>query len=167
MIPRRPMYSDRERCEMGNCVPSKEDTQRPAKRHLSTTEPDEYTQDLIDACSCGDAMLVAELLSNGASPSAMDPNTNGTALMIAAATGQSYCLSLLIDAGALVDQKHPDFGMTALLWCVVVSDLRFGTASPSKNVIASAVLANAITPRAPSISKSGHAITPTFGASSS
>lgn len=102
---------------MGNCFPSKEERPKETTRKsLLTTESDEYTKDLIEACSCGDAMLVAELLSNGANPSAIDPDTNGTALMIAATVGQAYCLSLLIDAGALVDQKHPDFGMTALLW---------------------------------------------------
>lgn len=101
---------------MGNCFPSKEERPTKTTRNILTTESDEYTKDLIEACSCGDAMLVTELLSNGANPSAIDPDTNGTALMIAATVGQAYCLELLIEAGAIVDQKHPDFGMTALLW---------------------------------------------------
>lgn len=61
-------------------------------------------------------MRVAQLLGDGANPNALEAGTNGTALMIAATVGQVYVCSLLLDAGAMVDQKHPDFGMTALLW---------------------------------------------------
>eukprot|EP01051_Picozoa_sp_SAG22_P007968 SAG22_NODE_582_length_8879_cov_2.731663_6_plen_987_part_00 len=61
-------------------------------------------------------MKVGELLRHGANPSALDPETHGTALMIAATVGQAYVIQLLLDAGAQVDQTHPDFGMTPLLW---------------------------------------------------
>ena len=53
------------------------------------------------------------MLSDGANPNAIDPGTNGTALMIAATVGQVYVLSLLLDAGAIIDQTHPDFGGTS------------------------------------------------------
>ena len=64
------------------------------------------------------------MLSDGANPNAIDPGTNGTALMIAATVGQVYVLSLLLDAGAIIDQTHPDFGMTALLWACNNSHVR-------------------------------------------
>jgi ankyrin repeat protein len=95
---------------MGNCAPSKEELD------TEDLETDEFVEELHDACGQGDAMRVQELLAQGANPDAIDPDTSGTALMVAATIGSSYVLSLLIEAGADVNRAHPDFGMTALLW---------------------------------------------------
>jgi hypothetical protein len=95
---------------MGNCVPSK----AYAEEFEMLLDP--FIERLSDAAAVGDAMSVAELLDEGADPNAIDPDTNGTALMVAATVGQTYVVSILIEAGADVDYVHPDFGMTALLW---------------------------------------------------
>eukprot|EP01043_Picozoa_sp_COSAG02_P111704 COSAG02_NODE_47871_length_338_cov_0.635983_1_plen_45_part_10 len=45
----------------------------------------------------------------------MDPDTGGTALMIAALNGQQQCLDVLLKHGAKVGAVEEEFGMTAFL----------------------------------------------------
>jgi ankyrin repeat protein len=106
---------------MGNCVPS---TEALDAEDLELYEECPFMQELHDACAQGDAMHVQELLAKGANPDAVDPETDGTALMIAATIGSSYVLGLLIEAGADIDRQHPTFEMTALLWACNNAHLR-------------------------------------------
>eukprot|EP01052_Picozoa_sp_SAG31_P076186 SAG31_NODE_35450_length_323_cov_0.687500_1_plen_73_part_10 len=73
---------------MGQCLPSKE-AARADDKDDSTVYSNPVAQlednlELIDACGSGDANAVSKLLSRGANPDVVDPETNGTALMVAA-----------------------------------------------------------------------------------
>lgn len=80
--------------------------------------------DMIDACADGDHVQLEALLKRGVSPDSVDPDTGGTALMIAALNGQQQCLDMLIKHGATVEATEEEFGMTAFLWACHAAHLR-------------------------------------------
>jgi Ca2+-binding EF-hand superfamily protein len=71
---------------------------------------------LVEACTDGDAATVRELMKKGVDPNYVDPESEGTVLMVAALNGHADCLEALIDAGADLEVEHPTFNMTAFHW---------------------------------------------------
>ena len=65
----------------------------------------------------GNAGMIARLLDAGADPNAVDP-AGETALMTAARTGVPAAMRVLLDRGARVDAREPEFQQTALMIAV-------------------------------------------------
>lgn len=84
----------------------------------------EDIDELIDACTDGEHLTLKQLLDKGVHVDSADPDTGGTALIIAALNGQKECVEVLIKAGAQLEIADPDFGMTAFLWACHSAHLR-------------------------------------------
>ena len=98
----------------------------------------EDIDEMIDACMDGEILTVTRLLKQGVHVDSQDPDTGGTALIVAVLNGQKEITEMLIKAGphscctlatalchlqlyavcsgADLEAKDPEFGMTPYLW---------------------------------------------------
>lgn len=87
---------------------------------IGTAKPLMETDLLVAAC-CGHAVLVKQLLSQGADIEAKDARYERTPLWWASLNGHEAVVKLLLEKGADIGVKDAESGWTPL-WCAVVAD---------------------------------------------
>ena len=87
------------------------------KRLFGSKTKEKYTLSLIDAVNSGDKEKVSLSITKGADVSARD-SQGGTALIIAVYNGDNDIVDMLLDNGAIIDEKEYNTGKTALIYAV-------------------------------------------------